>query len=40
MASDWHPSQPWPGMHGFSLSLGYDDVAEARRVFGALSVCG
>lgn len=39
MASDVM-GQPYEGMKGFALSLGYDDVAEARRVFDALSEGG
>ncbi|HET9316702.1 MAG TPA: VOC family protein [Vicinamibacteria bacterium] len=37
MASDSPAGQPYEGMHGFSLSLDYGDVAEARRVFDALA---
>ncbi|MFC5498929.1 VOC family protein [Caenimonas terrae] len=40
MASDAPPNQPVQGMHGFSLSLGYASVDEARRVFDALSAGG
>jgi PhnB protein len=40
MASDWmHPS-PYPGMHGFSVTLGYRTVAEARRIFEVLAEGG
>jgi PhnB protein len=37
MASDSMPGQPYGGMKGFSLSLGYPTVAEAKKVFAALS---
>jgi len=37
MASDWPADQPFPGMSGFSLSLGYATVAEAQRMFDALA---
>ncbi len=40
MASDWMHSSPYPGMHGFSVSLGYPTVAEARRVFDELAQGG
>lgn len=40
MASDWMHSSPYPGMHGFSVTLGYRTVAEARRVFGVLAEGG
>jgi PhnB protein len=40
MASDWMHASPYPGMHGFSVSLGYPTVAEARRVFDALAEGG
>lgn len=41
MASDWmSPDQPYPGMHGFSLSLVYPTVAEANKVFAALTEGG
>lgn len=40
MASDWMVGQPYPGKNGFSLSLGYQDAEEARRVFDALSEGG
>jgi PhnB protein len=40
MASDWMADQPFPGMNGFSLSLVYPTVAEARRKFGALAKDG
>jgi PhnB protein len=36
MASDTPTNQPNPGMHGFSLSLSYPTVDEARRVFDKL----
>ena len=38
MASDWGlPDQPYPGMHGYSLSLTYPTAAEAQRIFDALA---
>ncbi|HXX85827.1 MAG TPA: VOC family protein [Casimicrobiaceae bacterium] len=40
MASDCMIGQPYSGMHGFSLSLIYPTVAEAKRIFGALSAGG
>ncbi|MGH8131102.1 MAG: VOC family protein [Steroidobacteraceae bacterium] len=40
MASDSMTGQPYTGMNGFSLSLVYPTVAEARRVFGALAKDG
>src|SRR3954469_8354145 len=40
MASDSMPDHPYKGMHGFSLSLGYDSAAEARRVFDTLAAGG
>lgn len=40
MASDGAPGEPYEGMKGFSVSLSYDDVAEAKRVFGALAEGG
>jgi PhnB protein len=40
MASDSMAGQPYEGMHGFSLSLNYGDLAEARRVFDALAAGG
>jgi PhnB protein len=40
MASDSMPGQPHAGMHGFSLSLGYDTAAEAKKTFDALSAGG
>lgn len=36
MASDWMSEEPFPGMKGFSVSLVYPTVAEAKRVFNAL----
>ncbi len=36
MASDAMVGRPYDGMKGFSLSLSYPTVAEARRVFDAL----
>jgi len=40
MASDAMPDVPFKGKHGFSLSIGYDDVAEGQRVFDALAEGG
>lgn len=40
MASDSPPGGPYEGMNGFALSLNYADLAEARRVFDALSAGG
>jgi PhnB protein len=40
MASDWIAPQPYPGMAGFSIALGYKDVGEAKRVFDALAKDG
>lgn len=40
MASDAMPGQPYEGMTGFSLSLGHDTAAEAKKVFDALSAGG
>ncbi|TMH62096.1 MAG: VOC family protein [Betaproteobacteria bacterium] len=40
MASDWMSDQPYAGMHGFSLSLIYPTVAEARRMFDVLGEGG
>ncbi len=40
MASDWMGDQPYKGMNGFSLSLVYPTVAEARRIFDALAKNG
>jgi len=37
MASDWMGDQQYPGKNGFSLSVVYPTVAEARRIFNALS---
>jgi PhnB protein len=37
MASDSPPGRPHGGMHGFALSLNYDGVDEARRMFDALA---
>ena len=40
MASDDMPNSDYAGMHGFYLSLGYEDIAEARRTFEALAQGG
>jgi PhnB protein len=37
MASDNMPGQPNEGMHGFTLSLNYESVAEGERIFNALA---
>ncbi|MNU79318.1 hypothetical protein D3C71_689320 [compost metagenome] len=37
MASDTTPDRPTPGMSGCSISLNVDSIAEADRVFSALS---
>ncbi|NGY04967.1 VOC family protein [Solimonas terrae] len=40
MASDWMAGQAFPGASGFSLSLGYQDIARARATFDALAAGG
>lgn len=40
MASDWMVPSPYPGKHGFSVSLAYRTVDEARRVFDVLAEGG
>ena len=40
MASDWIGGQPYGGMKGFSIALGYESVDEGRRVFEALAEGG
>jgi len=40
MASDAMVGQPYQGMNGFSLSLVYPKVADAKRVFEALAKGG
>jgi PhnB protein len=40
MAGDAPPGVPYEGMKGFTLTLNYDTVAEATRVFNALSEGG
>ena len=40
MASDSMPGHPYPGMHGFSLSLNYPTTAAARVVYEALTSGG
>jgi len=37
MASDWMDTNPYPGMHGFRVSLSYPTTAEAQRIFDALA---
>lgn len=36
-AGDCPPQMPYQGMHGFSLTLNYDTVEKAERIFNALS---
>jgi PhnB protein len=40
MASDWMAPQPFPGMGGFSVSLVYTKIDEAKRTFDTLSKGG
>jgi PhnB protein len=40
MASDWMAPSPYPGLHGFGVSLNYPTVPEAQRVFDALAEGG
>jgi PhnB protein len=40
MASDWMADQPYERMQGFSLSLGYETFAEAKRIFEVLAEGG
>jgi PhnB protein len=40
MGMDSRVGQPYEGMHGFTLALGYPNVAEARRTFEALAASG
>ncbi len=40
MASDWLAPQPFPGMGGFSVSLVYTKIDEAKRAFDTLSKGG
>jgi PhnB protein len=40
MAGDSMPNMPYEGMKGFSLTMNYDTVADAERVFKALSAGG
>ncbi|HEY6483325.1 MAG TPA: VOC family protein [Steroidobacteraceae bacterium] len=35
-AGDCPPQMPYPGIHGVSLTLNFDSVEEAKRVFNAL----
>lgn len=37
MASDSHPMYGYNGIHGMSISLGFEGTAEAEKVFAALS---
>ena len=39
-AGDCPPGMPYQGIHGVSLAMSFDSVAEARRVFEALSENG
>ncbi|HSP15310.1 MAG TPA: VOC family protein [Thermoanaerobaculia bacterium] len=40
LASDWMAPEPFEGKKGFRVSLGYKTVADARRIFDALSKGG
>src|SRR5260370_9244781 len=40
MASDWLTPQAYPGMGGFSVSLTYTKIDEAKRIYDALSKGG
>jgi PhnB protein len=40
MASDWIAGEPYERMQGFSLSVAYSTVAEAKRIFDALAAGG
>jgi len=40
MASDWMSPAPFAGMHGFTVSLAYPSVDEAKRVFDAFAEGG
>ena len=40
MASDWMSPEPYPGIHGVSISLVYPTVEEAKRKFDALAEGG
>ena len=40
MGSDNHPSHPYEGVKGCSVSLSVDSIADAERVFAALSEGG
>ena len=40
MASDWMSPDPYPGMHGFRVSLSYPSTADASRIFDALAAGG
>lgn len=40
MASDNHPDHPYNGVNGCSIALQVDSIAEAERVFAALSEGG
>ena len=37
MGSDVPPGMPFSGVHGFMVSLSYEDVAEGKRIFDALA---
>jgi PhnB protein len=37
MASDWMSTAPYEGMHGFTVSLVYETVDEARKIFDTLA---
>ncbi|HEX7190323.1 MAG TPA: VOC family protein [Thermoanaerobaculia bacterium] len=40
MASDWMSQDPYPGMHGFRVSLMFPTAADANRIFDALASGG
>ena len=40
MASDCPPHIPYQGIHGVSIALGFDEAADADRIFAALSEGG
>jgi len=40
MASDWMDTNPYPGMHGFRVSLTYPNADDAHRIFDALAAGG
>ena len=40
MASDWMDTNPYPGMKGFAVSVGYTSADEAKRVYDGLGKGG